>query len=220
VERLPLPVFREELRRSIDVLRQQTGCPVIGHRAADFSISSRSLHLLETLCEEGLTYDSSIFPVWNPRYGVAGAWRHPHLVRCASGALLREFPLATVRAAGLSLPAAGGGYLRLFPYGWTSLAIRAMARRGAPATCYVHPYEIDTHEMQEIPYRVPRLLRWSQDTNRKSVRRKLQTLLSSFRFTTIADACAHLPPESMHVGLDLARIPLAYGPWRESAQTC
>ena len=70
IDRMPLVLFREELHRSVDLLRQQTGLPVFGHRAADFSISGRSLHLLESLSEEGLIYDSSIFPAWTPRYGI------------------------------------------------------------------------------------------------------------------------------------------------------
>jgi hypothetical protein len=146
------------LHRSVETLRQQTGQGVLGHRAADFSISGRSLHLLEHLAAEGLAYDSSIFPVRHPRYGVPGAWRVPYRVRCASGRMLIEFPLSTVHLAGMLLPAAGGGYLRLFPYGWTRLALRALQRQGTPAACYLHPYEIDTSEMREIPYPVPTLL--------------------------------------------------------------
>jgi hypothetical protein len=147
--------------------------------------------------------------VWNPRYGVPGAWRHPHRVRCASGTLL-EFPLATVRVAGLVLPAAGGGYLRLFPYAWTHLALRRLEAEGLPAACYVHPYEVDVREMKEIPYDVPPLLRWSQGTNRKSVRRKLQRLLSSFHFTTMAEACEELASSPVAVGLDLTGGAVAY----------
>ncbi len=212
VEAMPVARFREELHRSVETLRQQSGQAVLGHRAADFSISGRSLHLLEHLGAEGLAYDSSIFPVQHPRYGVPGAWRVPHRVRCASGRLLIEFPLATVRLAGLVLPAAGGGYLRLFPYGWTRLALRTWQRQGTPATCYLHPYELDTAELREIPYRVPTLVRWSQGTNRRSVRAKLRRLFSEFRFVPMAVACQVLRAECLDVGLDLGKPPVAYGP--------
>jgi polysaccharide deacetylase family protein (PEP-CTERM system associated) len=210
VEAMPLAQFREELHRSVEMLRGQTGQPVLGHRAADFSISERSLHLLEYLSTEGLVYDSSIFPVRHPRYGVPGAWRMPHGVRCASGHLLVEFPLSTVRLARMVLPAAGGGYFRLFPYWWTRLALQTCQRRGAPATCYLHPYELDTSEMAEIPYRVPTLLRWSQGANRRSVRSKLRKLLSGFRFRTMASACEALRAGHLEVGLDLQRQPVTY----------
>jgi polysaccharide deacetylase family protein (PEP-CTERM system associated) len=211
IETMPVARFREELHRSVETLRQQTGHAVLGHRAADFSISSRSLHLLEHLGAEGLAYDSSIFPVRHPRYGVPGAWRGPHRVRCASGRMLIEFPLSTVHLAGMVLPAGGGGYLRLFPYWWTRLALGTWQREGTPATCYLHPYEIDTSEMMEIPYRIPTLVRWSQGTNRRSVRSKLRRLFSEFRFVPMAVACQVLRAEHLHVGLDLGKPPVAYG---------
>jgi len=220
IERMPVATFKEELHRSVDLLRQQTGGPVLGHRAADFSISGRSLHLLESLCGEGLAYDSSIFPVWHPRYGVPGAWRHPHRIRCASGRMLIEFPLATIRLAKIVFPAAGGGYLRLFPYWWTHLALRTLEREGSVATCYVHPYEIDISEMDEIPYRVPTLLRWSQDTNRRSVRRKLRRLFSAFRFSTMAAAYGEFGAADLEVGLDLGKSPATYQPHPAKRVAC
>jgi polysaccharide deacetylase family protein (PEP-CTERM system associated) len=220
VEAMSVARFREELHRSVETLRQQTGQAVLGHRAADFSISGRSLHLLEYLAAQGLAYDSSIFPGRHPRYGVPGAWRVPHHVRCASGRMLTEFPLSTVHLAGMVLPAAGGGYLRLFPYWWTRLALRTLQREGTPATCYMHPYEIDTSEMIEIPYRVPTLLRWSQGTNRRSVRSKLWRLFSEFRFVPMAAACQVLWAEDLEVGLDLGKPPVAYGPRPEQGGSC
>jgi hypothetical protein len=126
--------------------------------------------------------------------------------------MLIEFPLSTVRLAGIVLPAAGGGYLRLFPYWWTRHALRMLQRKGSPATCYIHPYELDTSEMVEIPHQVPTLLRLSQGTNRRSVRRKLRKLFSEFRFMPMAEACQALRSECLDVGLDLGRQPVAYRP--------
>jgi polysaccharide deacetylase family protein (PEP-CTERM system associated) len=217
---MSLSRFKEELHRSVELLRQQTGQPVLGHRAADFSISGKSLHLLEHLAAEGLTYDSSIFPIRHPRYGVPGAWKIPHRVRCASGHLLVEFPLSTVRLAGMVLPAAGGGYFRLFPFWWTRLALQAFQRQGAPATCYFHPYELDTSELAEVPYQVPPLLQWSQGANRRSVRSKLRKLLAGFRFSTMARACRELPAEQLEVALDLNRQPVTYGPEPRGGTSC
>jgi hypothetical protein len=141
-------------------------------------------------------------------------------VRCISGHLLVEFPLSTVRLAGMVLPAAGGGYFRLFPYWWTRLALQTFQRQRDPATCYFHPYELDTSEMAEIPYRVPTLLRWSQGANRRSVRSKLRKLLSGFRFRTMAGACQELPVEQLEVGLDLNRQPATYDPEPRGGISC
>jgi polysaccharide deacetylase family protein (PEP-CTERM system associated) len=212
IETMPVAQFRDELHRSVEVLRQQTGQPVLSHRAADFSISARSLHLLAYLAEEGLVYDSSLFPIRHPRYGVPGAWRHPHRIRCASGQMLVEFPITTVRLGRMVLPSAGGGYLRLFPYWWTRLGLRTLEKERMPATCYVHPYEIDTCELNHIPYHVPFVLRWSQSANRRSVRSKLRRLLAEFRFLPMAEMGATLAAADLAVGLDLSRSPIAYGP--------
>jgi polysaccharide deacetylase family protein (PEP-CTERM system associated) len=220
VEAMPMARFQEELHRSVEMLRHQTGQPVVGHRAADFSISATSLHLLEHLSAEGLTYDSSIFPIRHPHYGVPGAWRIPHYVRCASGQMLIEFPMATLQVARIILPVAGGGYLRLFPYWWTRLALRAMERAGLPATCYMHPYELDITEFDELPYRVPTRLHWTQSTNRKSVRAKLRRLFAAFRFTTMAAACQALQAAPLAVGLDLTKSPVAYEPQPNGGRLC
>ena len=67
VEAMPIARFQEELHRSVETLRHQTGQPVLGHRAADFSISATSLTSSNTSAPKGLTYDSSIFPIRHPR---------------------------------------------------------------------------------------------------------------------------------------------------------
>jgi polysaccharide deacetylase family protein (PEP-CTERM system associated) len=215
-EGMPLTRFKEELHRSIDLLQQQTGKAIIGHRAADFSISRDSLSRLECLVDEGLRYDSSIFPIRHPRYGVAEAWRAPHYIRSSSGRSLIEFPLPTFRFGKFVFPAAGGGYLRLFPFWWTRLVLRGLEREGNLATCYLHPYELDCAEMDEIEHRVPTLLRLSQNTNRKSVARKLQRLLSTFRFATMSSACDLLVGQ-MDVGVDLSKSPPRYEPIGKSS---
>jgi polysaccharide deacetylase family protein (PEP-CTERM system associated) len=203
--------FKSELHRSVEILKDQTGLPVHGHRAADFSISERRLYFLEFVAQEGLSYDSSIFPIRHLRYGISDALRRPHLIRCASRDLLVEFPLATVKFGNLVLPGAGGGYFRLFPYWWTQYTIRDMERAQYPATCYFHPYEIDDAELKQLPHRVPPSLRLSQFLNRKTVKSKLRRLLKEFSFTTMIDACRSLDRDNLPFALDLAVLPIHYG---------
>ncbi len=62
--------FREDLRRSRRRLEDAVGARVTAHRAASFSITSRSLWALEILVEEGFSVDSSIFPIHHDRYGI------------------------------------------------------------------------------------------------------------------------------------------------------
>ncbi|MHC4605187.1 MAG: polysaccharide deacetylase family protein, partial [Planctomycetota bacterium] len=96
--------FAADLDRSIKLLEDLTGCKVFGYRAPDFSITSRSLWALDILEQSGILYDSSIFPIRNRRYGIAGYKRHFHYIRGNASGSLIEFPLSTVRILGINLP--------------------------------------------------------------------------------------------------------------------
>lgn len=72
--------FREDVRRSKEILEDLTGDTVLGYRAPSFSITDDTLWALEILAEEGFLYDSSIFPIHHDRYGIPNAPRHPFLI--------------------------------------------------------------------------------------------------------------------------------------------
>ena len=107
--------FREDVRLSKDVLEDITGSPVLGFRAPSFSIVPGREWALDVLIEEQYVYDSSMFPVRRPDYGYPDCPPLAHVVERSSGRLY-EFPLATTLWNGVRIPAAGGGYLRHFPY--------------------------------------------------------------------------------------------------------
>jgi len=99
---------------------------------------------LDILAEEGFVYDSSIYPIRHDLYGVPNAQRFPYTRLAANGASLHEFPPATVSLLGMTLPAAGGGYLRIFPRAYTDFAFRQIGRSAKqPVSVYFHPWEID-----------------------------------------------------------------------------
>lgn len=185
--------FRRELRRSINVLEQQAGKSVIGYRAPYFSITAEALWALDILAEEGIRYDSSIFPIPNYRYGIPGADRHPGWIRTPSGRPLYEIPLSTVRVPsaraehGLNLPLGGGGYLRLYPYPVTRALARYLRKHEQRGLIfYVHPWEYDPeHPRVKMPRRIPRFTHY---LNLRSTAGKTRRLLADFTFTTMADA--------------------------------
>ena len=131
--------FREDLRRSIGVIEDACGQRVVGHRAPSFSITKDSLWALDVLQEEGLNYDSSIFPVRHPRYGIPDAPRGPYEIKPG----FWEFPMSTIRVGRLNLPVAGGGYFRLYPLGVTRWAMRRRRESRLPSVIYLHPWEFD-----------------------------------------------------------------------------
>jgi len=62
-----------------------------------FSVTAASIWALEILVEAGFRYDSSIYPVKHPSYGMAKAPRTPFRINTSCGAIL-EFPLTTLNS--------------------------------------------------------------------------------------------------------------------------
>lgn len=180
--------FRDETRRAKDVLESIVGGSVQGYRAASFSIVSESRWALDVLAELGFTYDSSIFPVRHDRYGIPDADPGPHLIGLGGGASILELPPPVVQVGGLRIPAAGGGYLRLFPYFTTRWAIRRLNASGRPAVVYVHPWEID---VQQPRAKVGLLTALRHYTNIGKMRARMQRLLREFPFETMQVLALH-----------------------------
>jgi polysaccharide deacetylase family protein (PEP-CTERM system associated) len=176
--------FREDIRRAKDILEDITGMPIMGYRAASYSVVKKTLWALDILIEEGFLYDSSIFPIHHDRYGFPEAERFPHIIKRRNGTLY-EFPLSTYRIFRQNIPVAGGGYFRLLPLWITKTAIKRInEHEKKPVIFYLHPWEIDTYQ--------PRLNgRWLSQIrhyiNLKSTMPKLKTLLSEFRFKPLSE---------------------------------
>lgn len=190
--------FAADLHRSLCILEDITQEAIWGHRAAEFSLNGSSLWALELMVDAGLRYDSSIFPIRHPRYGMPAAPRHPHLIHTPAGTLV-EFPLATVRCFGQNIPIAGGGYLRILPLEFVRRGIQALNRRGQVAVIYVHPYEfendwLDLHvPTRSLPRRFALQLRaLKRNLGRgRSMQAKFRALLRSFSFVPLCEVMAH-----------------------------
>ncbi len=136
--------FRDDVRRSKGAIEDAAGVEVIGYRAPNYSIVRETLWAMDVLIEEGFRYDSSIFPIRHDRYGIPDFPRFPRRVRGSNGTALHEFPISTVRLAGMNLPFVGGGYLRHFPLAFIRWGMRRLnGGERRPAIVYIHPWEID-----------------------------------------------------------------------------
>jgi polysaccharide deacetylase family protein (PEP-CTERM system associated) len=136
--------FREDLRRSRDVIENSSGREIVGYRAPTFSVSRKSLWSLEVLADEHFKYDSSIFPIHHDLYGIPDASRWAHRRQLPNGQSIWEIPPSTVRFGKTNFPVAGGGYLRLLPLCFTRWAIRKIHDAdGQPVIVYFHPWELD-----------------------------------------------------------------------------
>jgi len=179
--------FRDDVRRSIDLLAGITGKRPIGYRAPAFSITAQSLWAPPILAELGFKYSSSVFPFAGRRYGIPTA---PRFVHRWSTCDLIEFPMTTARLLGRNRPVCGGGYFRLLP-GWMArAAIRRVNREGHPAVIYMHPYEIDVHELRELRaagWQFSNKTYFMQSLFRSRIEGRLRKLFRSFEFATMGE---------------------------------
>jgi len=179
--------FREDVRKSIEIIGKLTGKQVLGYRAPSFSINQSCFWAFEVLSNLGIRYDSSIFPVKHPHYGIPTAPRFIFDIKLNNGRSLKEFPLSTFRLLGLNLPVAGGAYLRILPYWYNKWGIKRLNSKGRAAVVYFHPWEIDPDQPREM---VSIFKRFRHYTNLDLMKRKIKKLLDDFEFTSFLDSGA------------------------------
>jgi polysaccharide deacetylase family protein (PEP-CTERM system associated) len=178
--------FRADVRRSRALLEDLIGKAVTAYRAPSFSITRRNLWAFDVLIEEGFELDSSVYPTFHHRYGIAGAPLGPHRVVRPSGTIW-EFPGTVWRGLGYPLPVGGGGYFRLYPYWLTRVGLGAINRSGRPFVAYLHPWELDPGQPRLRPGRVKAFRHY---VNLRRSEKRLARMLGEFRMGTLAEAFA------------------------------
>lgn len=138
VQQMTREEFRDDARRSRDLLEIASGRRVIGFRIPQGLRSDEDLWVLDVLAEEGYVYDSSVVPY---RYDRAsrGAFLDEN-----DGRELWEFPHATMNLFGYLLPISGGNYFRQIPHTLLQHAVAAWKRKfDTPFMMYFHVWELD-----------------------------------------------------------------------------
>jgi polysaccharide deacetylase family protein (PEP-CTERM system associated) len=173
--------FQQDARQTRELLEEIGGVPVIGYRAASFSIGRDTPWAFEALAKAGYRYSSSVYPIRHDHYGWPDA---PRLAFRPAPAGVLEIPIATVRFLTGTLPCGGGGYFRLFPYAVSRWGVRRFNREDrAPAVFYLHAWELDPE--QPIPAGISTKARLRHRINLKGTQRKLRRLLTDFRWDRI-----------------------------------
>lgn len=184
--------FRYEIAEGKKIVEDITSVEVKGHRAPAFSVMPDTSWAFEVLAKEGFTYDSSVVPACNNRYGWPDFSKDICNVKLSSGAEIIEVPMTTV-----NLPITGkgiltgGGYIRHFPYFVTKLVVTKI-QKCRPAVVYMHPYEFGTqfyhlqmdHLSEKDRKSALRRIKFAT-RNQKTMPAKLCRLLSDFKFTSI-----------------------------------
>lgn len=192
LSRLSQAEFELDAAKSKSIIEQITGQEVDGYRAPEFSIGRATAWALDSLAKLGFTYDSSIFPIRHPRYGIPDFDPRPRVYATAFGEI-RELPLSAVRIAGAKLPVAGGGYFRVLPLEVLRRSVRWLGDRELPFITYFHPYEFDPEYLNILQTVTPtspgqylrcRKLNLRYRIGHHAVGRKLAALLKEFPFST------------------------------------
>ncbi|RJT03283.1 polysaccharide deacetylase family protein [Halococcus sp. IIIV-5B] len=185
--------FAAELEASAVAIHDATGTWPAGFRAPNFSVTPRTAWAIEALETAGYRYDSSVFPVKTPMYGVADAPVRPYRLDprapftdpddSADGRLV-ELPLAVFHPR-LRLPVAGGFYARVLPTWPVKRGIRNLNVRGYPATIYFHPWEFNPAVRFAAAHApIPAHARFVSFHGIERLAAKLEALLDEFTFGT------------------------------------
>jgi polysaccharide deacetylase family protein (PEP-CTERM system associated) len=200
--------FHDDVKRGKNILEAITGEEVIGYRAPTYSMTEDTLWALAILHDLGFKYDSRIFPINHDVYGWHGSPRFPYAFFFNPGESSRpdilqnldfelksnndnknsiiEVPMATCRMFNKNIPAAGGGYFRLFPYFLTKYLLRSINKvEMKPFVFYLHPWEVDSGIPEIANARAFSRFRTYVNLDKTMIRFK--RLLSDFYFSSISE---------------------------------
>jgi hypothetical protein len=147
-------------------------------------MTKECLWALDVLAEEGLLYDSSIFPSGHYKYSLPSFPTKPCRIDIRPDTSIAEFPAQVLSVGSFRIPAAGGFQLRALPARVSQWALRQSERKGTQGMVYLHPYDLD----DEVPrLNVSFTFRMIRYYNLARTNRTLRTLLTSFSFIPIRD---------------------------------
>lgn len=138
---------KKDLQESVKIVSDITGQKIHGYRAPFFSVNESNLYVLEILSDLGLTYDSSIFPIKMPRYGIKDFNEKDALYQLPNGKEIVELPLTISTYFGKKWPVSGGGYIRLMPKFLVTKVFKDFEKQNKDSMIYMHPYEFDSERI-------------------------------------------------------------------------
>jgi len=180
--------FEKDLIKSMKIIQEVSGEKVRGFRLPQFSIKNNEWAF--DIMKKYLDYDSSVYPVnlhYGPLDGVANAPFHIYKVSDENpyeedkNSNFLEIPITTLRVPFGRLPMGGGFYLRFFPTFMLKMAIKKINKKNFPAIFYIHPQDLEP-DMPRIPE-----YRWYSYFGLKNAAKKFETILKSFKFSSVQD---------------------------------
>lgn len=178
--------FYEDAVCARKLLEDISGAPVLGYRAAGFSVRNDTAWFFPELARAGYQYSSSVFPGACGHGGIGQFRREPHRPLSYGGIV--EFPITVADFLGRPRCFFGGGYLRLFPGALIRLMAERVLNEGRPVIFYIHPREIDPAHPR-LPMSARR--RFKSYVNLASTETKIRRILQTFPVTTFQDYLNH-----------------------------
>jgi polysaccharide deacetylase family protein (PEP-CTERM system associated) len=206
--------FEAELQKASDAIESVTGVDPIGFRAPNFSITRETQWAFDVLDSNGYLYDSSVFPMKTPIYGVSGSSVRPYRIEgdpfCDGTTTddttdLVEMPPSVVDSM-IRLPIAGGFYARVLPERILRWGIDRLNRQGIPVNLYFHPWEFNPLVRQD-PLRDHK--RFISFYGIDGLGEKLDSLLSAYNFNTLCDVLVEADLLDSGIRPNCERLPSA-----------
>ena len=105
------------------------------------------------------------------------------------GGSIDEFPMTTLHLGRLTIPLAGGAYLRFMPGALFRWGFKRLVTAGQSTVLYLHPWEIDPEQpRQDVSLKI----RVNHYHNLHRTEARLRSLLETFDFAPLVDVLADL----------------------------
>ncbi|MDA7891618.1 polysaccharide deacetylase family protein [Akkermansiaceae bacterium] len=174
--------FFADLELSIKSLEDVSGTRIRAYRAPGFSLKEGNKWIFEELIRAGIEVDCSVFPANRSHGGFSGfGAATPSLVETESG-MIHEFPINTTKLFGMNMIFSGGGYFRLLP----EFLLKRYIQRSDYVMTYFHPRDFDPGQPMIPGLSLAR--RFKSYYGLRGAQKKLESLLDSYDFISLADA--------------------------------
>lgn len=178
--------FCKDLTQGVHRIENIIGKKVVAFRAPGFSLIEKCNWAFEILAEQGIIYDSSVFPIHHAHGGYPSFPSiAPALVKTNKGDI-KEFPISVGKIFGKSMVFTGGGYFRLFPY----RMIRHYAKKSPYIMSYLHPRDMDAGQPVIEDLSIARKFR--SYVGLKHAAAKFEKWITDFHFTDIHTAATNI----------------------------
>lgn len=187
LEQLTPEQFHEEIILTNKILEDITQKNITGFRAPFLSLNQQTAWAIDILEDTGFLYDSSIFPIKTPVYGVKNVPTYPYrihsenIIEHSNKSKLIEFPISIYQKGPIKIPFAGGIYGRFLPEKVFSYFSHELQKKSF-INFYVHPWEL--HDKTEITPHPGWRKNFLANYKSESYLLKIEKMIQRYNFST------------------------------------